>query len=111
VEAAVTDAQARMTQASAERADIEAALPADLVANVRRVEEGRRGVFLVKADREMCSACHVRVRPQVYQEIKQATRIHACSNCKRYLYFEAALRSEAPTEAAAGDASGASINL
>ena len=96
---------------SAERADIEAALPADLVANVRRVEEGRRGVFLVKADREMCSACHVRVRPQVYQEIKQATRIHACSNCKRYLYFEAALRSEAPTEAAAGDASGASINL
>ncbi|HUC43737.1 MAG TPA: hypothetical protein VMR65_06855, partial [Candidatus Sulfotelmatobacter sp.] len=47
VEAAVTDAQARMTQASAERADIEAALPADLVANVRRVEEGRRGVFLV----------------------------------------------------------------
>lgn len=111
VEAAVSDAQARIARASTERSEIEAALPSELVASIRRVEEGRRGVFLVKVDREMCSACHVRVRPQVYQEIRQATRIHACSNCKRYLYFEPALRNEASKEAPAGNASGASMNL
>lgn len=94
IEAAVAAAQAAIERATAARAVLEAGLPRDLVANVKRVEEGRRGVFLVRADREMCTACHVRVRPQVYQEIKQVVRLHICGNCKRYLYFEAAFRTE-----------------
>jgi len=110
VESAVTEAQAFVGRASVERSAIEASLPGDLVANVRRVEEARRGLFLVKADREMCSACHVRIRPQVYQEIKQAVRTHICGNCKRYLYFEPALRPEASPSTSATDTSGASIN-
>lgn len=93
VEAAVADALARIERAVAERSAIEASLPGSLVANVKRVEEGRKGVFLVKAERESCSACHVRLRPQVYQEIKQASRIHICGNCRRYLYFEATLQA------------------
>ena len=101
IEAAVADALARTEQATAERVAIEAALPTGLVANVRRVEEGRKGLFLVKAERESCSACHVRLRPQVYQEIKQASQIHICGNCRRYLYFEATMNpSPAPSQAA-----------
>ena len=87
----VAEAESRIERATAERREIEATLPPALVANVRRVEEGRRGIFLVKADHEMCSACHVRLRPQVYQEIKQATKVHICGNCRRYLYYEPAL--------------------
>lgn len=98
VEAAVTDAEAAIDRASRRRAELEAGLPAALVANVRRVEEGRRGVFLVRADREMCSACHVRIRPQVYQEIRQALRLHVCGNCKRYLYYEPAFKSQPSAE-------------
>jgi hypothetical protein len=98
IEAAVADSQATIERATARRAELEATLPAPLVGNVRRVEEGRRGVFLVRADREMCSACHVRVRPQVYQEIKQALKLHACGNCKRYLYYEPAFKSAPPAE-------------
>jgi uncharacterized protein len=110
IEAAVAAALAIVETATSTRAEIEASLPADLVANLRRVEEGRRGVFLVKAERESCSACHVRIRPQVYQEIRQASKIHVCGNCKRYLYFEAALRNgSAPTPSA--DASGATVTL
>jgi predicted nucleic acid-binding Zn-ribbon protein len=99
IEAAVANAEATIARATARRAELEATLPAALVSNVRRVEEGRRGVFLVRADREMCSACHVRVRPQVYQEIRQAARLHACGNCKRYLYYEPAFKSAPPAEA------------
>lgn len=93
VEAASADALARIERASAERAEIESTLPAALVANVKRVEEGRKGIFLVKAERESCSACHVRLRPQVYQEIRQASKIHMCGSCRRYLYSEAAFTS------------------
>jgi predicted nucleic acid-binding Zn-ribbon protein len=90
IEAAVLDAQARIARAAAERADIESTLPAALVANVKRVEERRKGIFLVQVERESCSACHVRLRPQVYQEIRQASKIHMCGSCRRYLYTEAA---------------------
>ena len=98
VEASVAEAEATIDRATRRRAELEAGLPAVLVANVRRVEEGRRGVFLVRADREMCSACHVRIRPQVYQEIKQAQKLHVCGNCKRYLYYEAAFKSQPTAE-------------
>ena len=90
VEAASADAQVRIERATAERAQIESSLPPALVANVRRVEEGRKGIFLVKVERESCSACHVRLRPQVYQEIRRASKIHVCGSCRRYLYAEAA---------------------
>jgi hypothetical protein len=110
IEAAVTSALAVIEGATATRSEIESSLPADLVANLRRVEEGRRGLFLVKAERESCSACHVRIRPQVYQEIRQASRIHVCGNCKRYLYFEAALRN-GNAAVPSTDASGATATL
>ena len=44
----------------------------------------------MQVERESCSACHVRLRPQVYQEIRQASKIHMCGSCRRYLYAEAA---------------------
>ncbi|HEX4822779.1 MAG TPA: C4-type zinc ribbon domain-containing protein [Candidatus Polarisedimenticolaceae bacterium] len=97
VEAAVKEAHAQIERATAERLELEAALPPALVANVRRVEEGRKGLFLVKAEHESCSACHVRLRPQVYQEIKQATKLHICGNCRRYLYSEAAMNGTSPS--------------
>jgi uncharacterized protein len=110
VEAAVADAEQRITTAMAARESIEAGLPEHLVANMKRVEEGRRGIFLVRADRETCTACHVRIRPQVYQEIRLTTRIHTCGNCKRYLYYEPALQSDsAPTTSA--DGPGASLSV
>jgi len=93
VEAGSAEAQGRIERATNERAEIESTLPAALVANVRRVEEGRKGIFLVKAERESCSACHVRLRPQVYQEIRQAAKIHMCGSCRRYLFHESLLTS------------------
>jgi predicted nucleic acid-binding Zn-ribbon protein len=95
VEAAVAEAQTGAERAAAERESLEATLPPSLVASIKRVEEGRKGVFLVRAERESCSACHVRLRPQVYQEIKQAAKIHICGSCRRYLYYEAALQPSA----------------
>lgn len=92
VEAQVVRSHEVIARCEAERAEIERELPGDLARAVRRVEQGRGGLFLVKTEHELCTACHVRVRPQVYQEIKQATRIHTCSSCKRFLYFESAVR-------------------
>jgi hypothetical protein len=105
VEAEAEAARARVAAGEADRARNEAELPRDLVDAVRRVEELRQGVFLARADKEMCQACFVRVRPQVFQEIRQCARIHSCANCRRYLYFEPALRSR-PASAVGADPAG-----
>ncbi len=96
VEAGVNAAKATIARLEGERAKIEAELPPALVQSIRRIEEGRRGVFLAEVDREMCAACHVRVRPQVYQEIRQASKIHACGSCKRFLYHKSVLQPPTP---------------
>ena len=101
VDAEAAAAAARIEAAEIERSRLEAELPSDLVDSVRRVEEGRGGIFLAKAEKELCQACFVRVRPQVFQEIRAASRIHTCGQCRRFLYYEPALRPEPPSPPAA----------
>ncbi len=104
VEETARAAGERIAEAERERAALEAELPQELTETVRRVEESRGGVFLAKAEKELCQSCFVRIRPQVFQEIRLASRIHNCRQCRRFLYFEPALEAEpgVPPAAEAG---------
>ena len=93
----------RVARDEAERAAIEVELPRDLVDAVRRVEEARAGIFLARAESQVCQSCYVRIRPQVFQEIKLAARIHSCGNCRRFLYYEPALRQGTAAEVPVGN--------
>jgi predicted nucleic acid-binding Zn-ribbon protein len=104
VEAEVTEARERVLRDQEERQRLENELPASLMHSIRRVEELRQGLFLVKVEDGMCQACYVRVRPQVAQEIKLASHIHSCSQCRRFLYFERSLKP-APAESPGPDQS------
>lgn len=102
VEAAVVEAGQRIEEFERERAAIEGELPPPLVETIRRLEGGRAGLFLVEAVDGTCQACFVRVRPQAYQEIRLASSIHSCSNCRRLLYHAPALSdASSPPDAAA----------
>lgn len=98
--AAVRDAAAAAEKdyrrLTAQRAVIEAELPASYNAAIEKLE-ARQGLFLSKADKGTCMSCFVRVRPQKFQEIKLATQVHTCDNCRRFLYFEASF-APAPQE-------------
>ena len=104
VEAEAGAARKTIAELEEERREAEAELPRSLVATVKRLEAGRQGVFLSKAVDGVCQSCYVRVRPQVFQEIKLATKLHSCSNCKRLLYHEPTVRPETAGE---GDQPGA----
>jgi predicted nucleic acid-binding Zn-ribbon protein len=91
VEEQVAEAHRTIETLEAERARNESDLPAQLAAAIHRLEHGRSGVFLSKAVDGTCQTCYVRVRPQVFQEIRTAVKIHACSNCRRFLYHEPTL--------------------
>ena len=34
-----------------------------------------------------CSVCHVRMRPQVYNEVRRGDTLIQCESCQRILYF------------------------
>lgn len=87
-------ARERLVRLEEERKRLEADLPRTLVGLVQRLEDGRRGVFLARAEDGVCQSCYVRIRPQVFQEIRTAAEIHTCSNCRRILFHEPSLRRE-----------------
>jgi predicted nucleic acid-binding Zn-ribbon protein len=109
VETDASRAREEIEQLVAERKAIEAALPPGVIAAVERLEAGRAGQFLSETQGGVCQSCFVRMRPQVFQEIRQATRIHTCSNCRRILVHGPSL--EPPAEDGASKPSDSENNV
>jgi len=70
----------------AERKTIEPVISADLLTKYERVRKFRGGIGVAPAKDYMCDVCKVRMRPQVFQEIRKNDQIIACEACQRILY-------------------------
>jgi predicted nucleic acid-binding Zn-ribbon protein len=46
-----------------------------------------RGVAVAEARDGMCQVCHVKLRLQMYAEIKRNEEIQQCPACNRILYY------------------------
>ena len=81
-------AEVALTQATEQRGAVIAALEPQLVALFENVARARKGVALCSATRDgLCSACHVRLRPQAFQEVRRNDQIIQCFSCNRILYY------------------------
>jgi uncharacterized protein len=69
-----------------ERKEIQSAVTPDLVSRYERVRKHRGGIGVAAARNEVCEICQVRIRPQVFQEIRKNDQIIACDACQRILY-------------------------
>ena len=69
-----------------ERKEIEASISSELVPRYERVRKARGGIAVAAARNEVCEICQVRIRPQVFQEIRRNDQIIACDACQRILY-------------------------
>ncbi len=78
--------EAEMAQLREQRAAMESRIGEELLSRYRRIAEARKGVALAEAKDELCSACHVRIRPQMYAELMRTESIHACDSCSRILF-------------------------
>ena len=53
-----------------------------------RVGKQRKGVAICQATRDgLCSVCHVRLRPPVFQQVRMNTAVVQCESCQRILYY------------------------
>jgi hypothetical protein len=83
---------------AAARVEVASQLPADLLASYETIARNRRGQALAEARAGLCTACHVRLRPQVFNEVLANNTIHQCDSCQRILYFA----GDTPSDAGAG---------
>jgi uncharacterized protein len=52
-----------------------------------RIARGRKGVAMAEARDGLCTVCHVRLRPQVFNDARRNETIIQCESCSRILYF------------------------
>ena len=84
---------------SEDRARTAALVSAETLALFERVAQGRRGLAMAEARDGLCTVCHVRLRPQVFNEARRNAGIVQCDSCTRILYFIPAPSATAPPQA------------
>jgi hypothetical protein len=70
-----------------ERADLVKGLSPRALAIFELVAGRRAGVAVAEARDGICTICHVRLRPQVFNTVRRNDDIIQCDSCQRILYF------------------------
>ena len=86
--------QGEVDRTTAEREKVVAGLDRQVLNIFETTAKGRKGVAVAEAKDGLCTICHVRLRPQVFNEVRKNESIIHCDSCRRILYF--AGNSEAP---------------
>jgi predicted nucleic acid-binding Zn-ribbon protein len=80
---------AEAARLAAERDVVAAEVPAAMLELFQRVARVR-GTAVSEATKDaMCSQCHVKLRPQMFVDLKRGEEIFQCPQCNRILYYEA----------------------
>lgn len=74
-----------------EKVRMEDRVEGELLSRYHQIARARKGIALAEAREELCSVCHVRIRPQVYAELLRADVIYVCDSCNRILFLREAL--------------------
>jgi uncharacterized protein len=80
----------------AERASVAAAVSPQVLATFELVSRRRHGIAVAEARDGICTICHVRLRPQVFNTVRRNEEIVQCDSCQRILYFSPVAPTAAP---------------
>ena len=94
------EAVTRIETLGRERVEITKRISRDSLATFERVGKPRKGIAMSPLDGDLCSVCHVHVRPHIMQQVKRGEDVMQCENCQRILYFPPIVQA-APADGAA----------
>jgi predicted nucleic acid-binding Zn-ribbon protein len=80
---------------SAERAAVVAAMDRGVLATYEMAASRRQGIAVAEAKDGICTICHVRLRPQVFNDVRRNEAIVQCESCQRILYYGPAAATQA----------------
>ena len=90
-----TAADTELGKTAAERAALATRLSPHALALFEHVSKHRRGLAMSEARDGHCMQCHVRLRPQVYNDVRRNESLIQCESCSRILYFVPAPTADA----------------
>ena len=80
--------QRTLQDTTTKRAALVKELEPRLLVLFEHVSRMRKGVAICTATRDgLCSVCHVRLRPPVFQQVRHNDSIIQCDSCQRILYY------------------------
>lgn len=88
--------QAEIDKTTAEREKVVADMDRRVLSIFETTAKGRKGVAVAEAKDGLCTICHVRLRPQVFNEVRKNEAIIQCDSCRRILYFAGSTEASAP---------------
>ena len=88
--------QAELARLRGERGGLVAALDQHVMAIFDMVSRRRNGVAVAEARDGICTICHVRLRPQVFNTVLRNEQITQCDSCLRILFSVPRPAVEAP---------------
>src|SRR5579863_6619857 len=112
VEAEKATAEKELAELTAERTRLAAEIPEDMRDHYERIAKKHNGVSLAEVRDEKCTACGMRVRPHVFQEMRRANseEMFHCETCTRILYYYEPASSAASASAATPSAPTGSLS-
>ncbi len=99
-----SDLERLLAQRSAETTGVDR----PLLAKYEQLLKQRKMVAVARLEGDTCTACHVRLRPAVTQQVRRNSEITTCDSCQRILYFIPPAETQAAEPAAPGSAPGES---
>jgi hypothetical protein len=103
VEAEKAAGEMEFAELTAERERLAAEIPEDMRDHYERIAKKHNGVSLAEVRDEKCTACGMRVRPHVFQEMRRANseQMFHCETCTRILYYVEPAAAASATQASA----------
>lgn len=98
IESDKATADQRLAELTAERTAVVAEIPENLLDHYDRIARKHHGVALAEVRDEKCSACGMRLRPHVFQEMRRDDNeeLFHCETCTRIIYYLEPSQSSAP---------------
>lgn len=87
LEAERVDVERALQRATEERHAVVGQVSKEALAVFDRVAHGRKGLAVAEARDGLCTVCHVRLRPQVFNEVRRNDSLIQCDSCTRILYY------------------------
>ena len=85
--AELDELKSAVTRIAAERQALVAGITPQVMAIFELVAKRRNGVAVAEARDGICTICHVRIRPQVFNTVRRNDEIMQCDHCQRILFY------------------------
>jgi uncharacterized protein len=87
IETERAELERKLEQQTTERTALAAQISRPALALFEQLAQHRKGIALSEARAGSCTQCHVRLRPQVFNEVRRMDALIQCDSCSRILFY------------------------